>query len=197
MTVKFIKSLLLTITLLGFLPTAFADDAASCASFYNTKNYKNAFATCTIAAEQGDTYSAFLLAFLYTNGQGIPKDYKQAVYWYAKLANQGNHMAQHNLATIYFTGEGAPQDYKQAIYWFTKAAKQGAVNSQVDLGVMHYFGNGTIKDTVVAYAWWNVAAAQGNENAQEKRDAIEKVMTPSQLEKGQELSKEYYKKYVK
>ena len=41
------------------------------------------------------------------------------------------------------------------------------------------------------------AAAQGNENGTELRDLVEKQMTPSQIEKGQELSNEYYKKYVK
>lgn len=62
---------------------------------------------------------------------------------------------------------------------------------------MYAKGDGGFNDNVEAYPWWNVAAASGNEDACENRHIVEKQMTPSQIEKGQELSNEYYKKYVK
>jgi TPR repeat protein len=65
------------------------------------------------------------------------------------------------------------------------------------LGLLYYNGDGVIKDDFEAYACWNVAAAQGYEDARGNRGLLEKEMTASQIEKAQELSKEYYDKYVK
>ena len=62
---------------------------------------------------------------------------------------------------------------------------------------LNYYGEGTVQDYIEAYAWASVAAAQGNENGVKLRDGILEDMTPSQIEKGQALAKEYFGKYVK
>ncbi len=87
--------------------------------------------------------------------------------------------------------------YEDAIPLWITLAKQGDVDAQYNLGPIYAYGNATFKDIVAAYAWWNVAAAQGNEVARIDRDNLEEDMTPSQLEKAQELSQVYYMKYVK
>jgi hypothetical protein len=89
-------------------------------------------------------------------------------------------------------GEGTPKNDKQAIYWYTKSAEQGDASAQLNLGIMQF----QFKEILIAYAWINVSAAQGAEGATESRGIIEKIMTPSQIAKAQELSKEYYAKYV-
>jgi hypothetical protein len=44
--------------------------------------------------------------------------------------------------------------------------------------------------------WFNIAASSGNKIASKKRDIIAKQMTPSQLEKAQDLAREcVHKKY--
>jgi TPR repeat protein len=126
------------------------------------------------------------------------RDYKNGVPVCLAAAEAGDKKVQSYLGVMYDTGKGVSQDQKQAVHWFTKAAEQGLADAQNNLGVIYIWnGNGAIKDTVEAYAWFNVAAAQGNKNARINQQKIEKIMTPSQLEKGQELSKQYYEKYVK
>lgn len=43
----------------------------------------------------------------------------------------------------------------------------------------------------IAYKWFNLAAAQGNTQAIESRDRLIAVMTPSQIEAGQRLSRSF------
>jgi TPR repeat protein len=55
---------------------------------------------------------------------------------------------------------------------------------------MYYHGEGILQDYIYAYMWWNIAASTGNESAVYNREAVEKDMTPSQIEKAQDLARE-------
>ncbi len=59
---------------------------------------------------------------------------------------------------------------------------------------MYALGTGVPKDYVEAYKWGNLAAANGNEDGAELRDNLAKIMTPSQIEKAQDLSRECVRK---
>ena len=87
-------------------------------------------------------------------------------------------------------GLGFPQDYKTAAKWYTLAAEQGYANAQNSLGIMYYKGQGVLLDNVYAHMWLNIAASTGNKKAAKNRDIIAKLMTPSQLEKAQDLARE-------
>jgi hypothetical protein len=45
--------------------------------------------------------------------------------------------------------------------------------------------------------WWNIAASSENKVAVENRDILTKQMTPSQLEKAQDLARECVRKKYK
>ena len=92
---------------------------------------------------------------------------------------------------------GIPQDYKEAVKWFRLAAEQGVAEAQFNLGAFYAGGKGVLLDYVQAYAWVNIAAAQGSKDAVETRPKILTRMTPSQIEEGQQLSREYAAKFVK
>ena len=83
------------------------------------------------------------------------------------------------------------QTYKTAIKFYTKAAEQGSARAQFNLGVMYYKGLGVAQDHVLAHMWMNLASANGREKASEARDTIAAKMTPSQIEKAQELAREF------
>lgn len=83
------------------------------------------------------------------------------------------------------------QDDSQAVAWARKAAEQGDPAAQFTLGGMYYFGQGVKKDDVKAYMWANLAASQGLEEAIKIRDELAKTLTPSQLEEGQRLAREW------
>jgi TPR repeat protein len=74
-------------------------------------------------------------------------------------------------------------------------AEQGDANAQSWLGDYYYKGEGTIKDCVEAYAYFNIAGRFPSGGpmyifTREKRDKLEKEMTPMQLEAGRKRSRE-------
>ncbi len=114
-------------------------------------------------------------------------DYATALREWTPLAEQGNAFAQNNRGLMYATGEGVPQDYKTAVKWYILAANQGNATAQSNLGTMYDNGIGVLQDYVHAHMWFNIAASSGNKVASKNRDLIAKEMTPSQLEKSQDL----------
>ena len=101
------------------------------------------------------------------------------------------------LGVIYDNGQGVPQDYKAAVKWYSLAAEQGHAFAQYNLGVSYTNGEGVIQDNVYAHMWWNLSASTGNEKARENRDIVAEDMTPSQLEKAQDLARECVAKNYK
>ena len=106
-------------------------------------------------------------------------------------------MAQINLGFMYHQGQGVEQDLKEAVKWYQKAADQGQVNAQYTLGWMYANGRGVEQNYVTACAWYNIAAAKGDTEAATWKDNTAKEMTPEQIAKAQELSKEMVKKNPK
>lgn len=112
-------------------------------------------------------------------------------------ATEGDAEVQHNLGAMYCKGNGmVSQDYKKAFGWHVKAAKQGILKAQGMLGAMYSLGQGTPQDYKQAYAWFNLVAMRGDEDAMKGRDIVASKFTPEALAQAQELSKEYYAKYV-
>ena len=122
------------------------------------------------------------------------EDYATALREWKPLAEKGYALAQNNLGVMYEKGQGVSQNYKTAVKWYTLAAEQGYALAQFNLGVMYDKGEGVIQDYVRAHMWGNLGAYNGNENGAKLRDLVAKKMTPSQLEKTQDLARECMKK---
>ena len=43
--------------------------------------------------------------------------------------------------------------------------------------------------------WWSLSAAQGHKNAAKIRDAVAKLMTPTQIAKAERLAREWLEKH--
>ncbi len=145
-------------------------------------------------AEKGDVKAQLVLAYMYEFGEIVSQNDEEAVKWYTRAAEQGDTSAQLILAYKYDLGEGAPQDYKLAFKWYHRAANQGSAKAQDNLGGMYSFGEGVPVDYVSAYAWYNIAASSGFPMSGQDRDFLANKMTPSQIEKAQELSRKLYHK---
>ena len=117
--------------------------------------------------------------------------------WCTLAAEQENAVAQFNLGAIYTNGQSVPEDYKTAVKWYRLAAEQGDADAQYNLGYQYYVGQGVIKDKVHAHMWWSIASSNGYEGATKNRGVVEKQMTPSQLEKAQDLARECVRKNYK
>ena len=128
---------------------------------------------------------------MYENGKGVPQDYKEAVKWYRLAAEQGYATAQYNLGVMYDEGYGVPQDDKEAVKWYRLAAEQENVDAQFNLGFMYLEGEGVPQDYVLAHMWWNLAGSNGKERASKNRKQVETEMSPSQVEKAQEMARNW------
>jgi TPR repeat protein len=96
---------------------------------------------------------------------------------------------------MYDSGQGVTQDYKQTVKWYRKAAEQGDVRAQYSLGSMYRLGRGVTQDYKSAHMWYNISAANGYSDAVINRDLIIKEMTPSQIEKAQDMASEWMAKH--
>ena len=112
-------------------------------------------------------------------------------------AEAGDVEAQFSLGVMYDGGDGVPQDFKEAVKWFRKAAEQGHAGAQNNLGMMYGRGDGCALDDMTAYAWFIIGTANGDASAKHNKDFLAEEMTPDQIAKAQELSREMTKKNPK
>ena len=119
------------------------------------------------------------------------KDYKTAYKLWLPLAEQGDALAQALLGEMYQKGQGVPQDYKEASKWYRLSAEQGLAGAQYNLGLMYAKGTGVLKDYALAHMWFNLSGSNGYKDAVKNREIIEKRMTPQQIEKAQELARNW------
>lgn len=133
------------------------------------------------AADAGVVPAQYRLGSLYEKGTGVPRDAAKARTLYQKAAESGNANAMHNLAVMLASGNGTTPDFTLASMWFAKAADLGVRDSQFNLAILYARGNGVAKDLVESYKWFAVAAADGDTDAAQKRDQVEKELSPDQL----------------
>ena len=98
------------------------------------------------AAAQGVAEAQYNLGWIYSKGEGVPKDTTKSFEWFQKAAAQGHTQAQFFLGVMYAKGEGISKDSAKAIEWFQKAAAQGHAEAQFFLGVIYTYGEGVTKD---------------------------------------------------
>ena len=89
----------------------------------------------------------------------------------------------------------AEKNYSKAADLFLIEAKRGNAPAQFNLGNMYSMGQGVKANLVDAYAWWSVAAANGEVQALGQMGKTAKMMNPAQLNKAQDLARDYYEKY--
>lgn len=118
------------------------------------------------------------------------RDYQNALRTWTPLAEKGHAQAQSKLGYMYSQGYGVSQDYKTAVKWTMLAAEQGDEDAQYRLGYHYFKGLGVLKDDVYAHMWWNITSSNGSEDGRRKREEVAKQMTPSQIEKAQDLARE-------
>ena len=119
------------------------------------------------------------------------KDYKTAYKLFLPLAEQGQASAQYNLGVMYRKGQGVLQDYQEAVRLYRLSAEQGLAEAQTNLGLMYAKGTGLLQDYALAHMWFNLSGSNGYEGAVGNRNIVEKKMTKQQIEKAQELARNW------
>jgi TPR repeat protein len=118
------------------------------------------------SAESGDRISQNNLAYLYTFGQGLPRDDQEAAKWYTASAAQGLAAAPYNLGALYEHGRGVSKDYQKASIYYRRAAEQGHALAQARMGLMYEREWGVNRNLKEAMRWYRAAAEQGDPSAQ-------------------------------
>ena len=155
----------------------------------NEPRHEPARATATVEnvadtmqrAGRDDPVAQYTLARMYAHGKGIEANRKEAQTWLERAAENGNTDAQYELGNALRDGLGVVQDYERAAKWLQLAALSGNANAQYALGQMYRLGMGLPTDNAKAYTWFNLAAAQDVAGAAPQRDAVLRVLTPSQV----------------
>jgi len=76
-------------------------------------------------------------------------------------------------------------------------AAQGFPVAHYHLGNLYFNGNGVSQDYTHAFMWWSISVSKGYELAKKNLRRVEQMMTPSQIEKAQELARECVTKNYK
>ena len=92
---------------------------------------------------------------------------------------------------------GTKTDTKKINKEWQLLAEEGSAMAQYKLASMYEQGEGILKDFVYAHMWANLSATNGYAEAKDLRDALEKKMTASQMEKAQDLARECMKNKFK
>lgn len=159
---------------------------------YLRHDYATALRFLRPLVEQGSAKAQDILAVMYFVGEGVPQNRAEAVRLYRLAAEQGNIHAQDALGFAYRDGVGVQKDYAEAAKWFRRAADQGNADAQFNLGAMYELGNGLPQDYVLADMWFDLVASQGTRQyAIERRESVEKQMTPAQIAEARKLAREW------
>jgi hypothetical protein len=172
--------------------------------YERSRQYTRALDWYRKAAESGEDTAQYMLGWIYTLGpytpwnKIAPTDLAQGVKWLRRAVESDNPDAEEHLGYLYERGRGVIQDFKEAIRLYLMAADQGHSDAQQRLGMMYLLGKGVVSNPILAHMWFNIAAANGTvahlfrvEDAVEGRDLAAKEMKPEEVERAQELARNW------
>ena len=115
--------LVLALLLPGLLPAAAtAADYQQASVAYRQGDMQAALAAFRELADQGVIAAMENLAYMHTNGEGVPASLVEAARWLTRAAEAGSAPARAALGAMYFHGEGVEADPVIAYAWFSLAA---------------------------------------------------------------------------
>ena len=152
---------------------------------YEEGDYVTALKELRPLAEQGNADAQALLGLMYQLGRGIPSDFVQAEKWYKAAAAKGNAQAECQLGSMYLKNDTA-----EGVKLLKLAAQQGFGDAYMILGLAYRNMNtkDLPRDPVQADMWMRLASGYGDPLAPSQRKALERLMTPEQLNKAAEMA---------
>jgi len=97
-------------------------------------------------AEGGDIRTMFMLAYMYSNGEYVPKDTLAAEGWLRKAAELGSDEAKKKLAKLLSNGNGVAQDLEEAFDIYHELMLDCDVDAMEEVGFAYKLGRGVPKD---------------------------------------------------
>jgi len=165
---------------------------------YRNRDDESALRISRPLAERGVPRAQTLLGLIYSRGQAVLQDESEATKWFRRGAEQGDGAAQLQLGIMYSEGRGVPQNFSEAAKWYRLAAEQGNAQAQYNLGIFYARGEGVPANNVMAHMWFNLAAASfpptellSRKVAAANRDALAQKMTREEIDKAQQMAREW------
>ncbi len=118
------------------------------------------------AADKSDAKSMTLVAELYANGLGVPRDDAKAAEWYKLAAARGDPNAMFALALFALEGRAGPRDRAASAKWLAAAANLGHPEAAYDLALLYMEGQLFPQDFTRAAELLRTAAQAGSPVAQ-------------------------------
>jgi uncharacterized protein len=146
------------------VPLTNGDDAAYQA--FDQGQYLTALSLAEAATRRGDAAAYTLIARIYAEGLGVPKDEYTAAKWYARGAEFGDVEAAFSLGLMFAEGRSIEKDYEQAAQMFEKAALREHPQANYNLALLFLSGNGKPENPARAAQHMAFAAQKGVAAAQ-------------------------------
>ena len=137
-------------------------DALIC---YAKLEYTQAQRLLAPLADEGDAVAQEILGFLYSRGEGIPRDDAAALRWFTLAAEAGRTEAQFELGLIYRDGIGVTADGNTALFWLRRAAEQGKADAYNAVAELYLGQHGIPADPAAASEWFRLGAEHGSAQA--------------------------------
>ena len=102
-------------------------------TLYQNRDYIQVMRLAREHAAKGDTFAMCLIALMYQNGEGVPKNENEVIKWLRLASDQGGSVAQYELGNMYLKGEGVSKDVQEAFRLFTLAAAGGHTEAEIEL----------------------------------------------------------------
>lgn len=143
------------------------------------------------AADQNHRNAEYDLGSMYYIGLGVDQDVKNATAWFRRAGNNGHPIAQYFLGNIYRNGEGVIVDQKEALKWYLLAAEQNVPEAQNNLGYMYSNGQGVERNYLLSHMWFSISLINDNLGAQQAKQFIESEMTDEEIQKANQMAREW------
>ncbi len=139
------------------------------------------------AIAQGNVLAGTLIGFMYSEGDGVPKNEELAKKWYdlgfgksgekreqkfqqnfqafQQEARPGNPKAMFMLGRSYQYGWGVEGDDQKSFEWYKKAAFYGDAKAMLQVATLYREGRGAKQDYTKAMLYYQMAAISGNAEA--------------------------------
>lgn len=117
-------------------------------------DYREALEYFQKASEIGWLDSDVVMADMYREGQGVPRDFSRYVEILKAAAEAGHPRAMSKLAEFYSDGKYVAKDQPEAFKWHLLSARAGNAKSQYQVAAMYSNGIGVEKDPEAAKQWF-------------------------------------------
>jgi TPR repeat protein len=110
------------------------------------------------SAETGDVDAMNKLAWIYGQGEGVPRDRAKCHYWAKRSAELQDPEGLYNHGVHHANGELGRTDIDMANRLWRQAAAKGHPPAMANIGLSYFHGNGVPRDLTMALEWMKKCA---------------------------------------